>query len=56
MNWIDERWFSGAGSCDEISNNELMEIATAQSSCFQHLVVGDEGERLESVTCGLAEH
>ena len=56
MNWIDETWFSGVGSCDEISNSELMEIATAKSSCFQHLVVGDEGEGLESVTCGMAEH
>jgi len=43
--------FRGAGSGDEISNNELMEIATGQSLCFQYLRVEDQNGLLQSVAC-----
>jgi len=46
--------FRGAGACDEIVNNGLMEITTAQSSCFQRLAEKDEIERLQSAVCGIA--
>src|ERR1035438_5857251 len=54
MNWIHEKQSPGASVGDGISNSELIEIATAQSSCFQYFAVGTEDGGLESVTCKLA--
>ena len=47
---INKKEIDGAGYCDEIVNNALMEIATGQSSCFQCLEAKVEGGDLESVT------
>jgi hypothetical protein len=53
---IGERKIHGAGYCDEIVNNALMENATGQSSRFQCLEVDDEKGGFKSVGCGLAPH
>ena len=49
---IDERHFHGAGNCDEIVNNALMEIATGQSLCLQGLEADDENDGLQSMAYG----
>jgi hypothetical protein len=56
MKGLDGGPFRGAGSGDEIGNNELMEIATGQSSCFQYLRAGDQDGLLQSVACGIGPH
>jgi hypothetical protein len=56
MRRLDGRPFRGAGSGDEISNNELMEIATGESLCFQYLRIEDQDGLLQSVACGIGPH
>jgi hypothetical protein len=46
MKGMDERQFYGAGYCDEIVNNTLLEIATGRGSCFRCL-------EAESDNCGV---
>jgi hypothetical protein len=54
MKGIDGREFDGAGYCDEIVNNGLMEIATGERPCFQCLEGNNELDLLQSVACGMA--
>jgi hypothetical protein len=53
MKEIDERHFHGAGYCDEIVNNALMEIATGKSLCLQGLEADNENDGLQSMAYGV---